>query len=851
MTEYIRKTLFMLMAVLAAGMLAVSCADDALDAPDAPDAENGEEGYITLYLHSAEHSTRATEAGVDSYNENLIKNVTLCLWPKSGDKSETDAPTYMQTFGSLDKNGTVTLRVPLTPELINTLFNQDSGQECMAFAAVNVDPGQAKTVAELRALTLDSKFASQQIQPQFAMDGTSTVKLSSTGTGAKAVGQIDVKRSASKVTLALNIDSEVTETVGSQVLTWTPNMKGVSVKMLSGVGISNLDPAPTPNMAAANYFNTPDDLTYDFGTEGGTADYPYVQTKPFYTYPNKWTDDRNERNRTYMVLSVPWTSDGGQTYRTCYYQVPVVPMSSTETVRNMSYHINLHVCMLGSFVPEDPIEVKPDYYVVDWGQEGIDVDIKDYRYLVVDNNDFVVNNESSITIPFYTSHKTVVRSAKMTFYRYNFSDEGTEFAVTVTDALNNNSAAKGDKQKVFTAEFNNSNNTLTVTHDLFVYQPYNSNNKIVDLTNGETKTTNHGKTQTISQVNKVLKNINYFRKTNVEEYSRVEFEVTVQHEDMTGDKFTETIRITQYPGMYITTVKNYVKPNATSFNYKGGQGSTYINGNYKSTATNYELGGGTKNGWMTSIGLSTDYLNWNPNLYLITITNLPPDTQYIIGDPRSYNINNYLANGSVNNKNTDAWPGEVVNKIQVVGFTTAKALYDGTKNRKLKYYYPTEESNRTKYYISPKFRICSSYGGTGNILDRQLSRRRAAAYQEMGYAAGRWRLPTYGEVEFVMKLAADMKIPRLFGRSTAPDWFYWCAQGAMRVPPKNATNNAPTLDTSIQNSQNERARFVYDEWYWGDQTLDKKAGVSPGSTQPMYDFTWGDRPMDNPNPNKK
>ena len=116
----------------------------------------------------------------------------------------------------------------------------------------------------------------------------------------------------------------------------------------------------------------------------------------------------------------------------------------------------------------------------------------------------------------------------------------------------------------------------------------------------------------------------------------------------------------------------------------------------------------------------------------------------------------------------------------------------------------------------------------------------------MGYPAGRGRLPTYGEVSFIMELAAQYKIPRLFGTYDTT-WYYWCAQGLVTVPAKKdeggpsipSTNNgyiAPPV-SGVQNCQ--RARFVYDEWYWGEADL--QANGTEGSTNPIYTFTWGDR----------
>ena len=822
MSLNISRPLYTLFTLPLFALLLASCAGDELDAPRPSDPSAGEDGYITVNIHSREISTRATEPGKEEWNENLIQSVTLSLWPNAGDFSEETAPVVMQTFSGLaDADGDVAIRIPLTGDLLNVLFNQDSDRECLAFAAVNVDPADAKTVADLRKLAISSSFDTQKIQPNFAMDGTGTVKLS----GTKAVGKIDVKRSASKITLALNIEEKVTETVGGQTLIWHPDLKGMAVRLISGVKDSQLDPAPKEGMADDNYFSTHDDLVYSF-SKTDAKDYPWLQQHPFYTYPNKWKSSRDEMHRTFMILSVPWTSDG-HTYRTCYYQVPVVPVNRNETVRNMSYHINLHVGMLGSFVPDEPTEITADYYVADWGEENIDVDIKDFRFLVVDYNEYVVNNENRVEIPFYTSHPTKVVKAEMRFWRFNFSDEGTPFVVTVSDAQNIRSNSKGGGY-VYKATFDNKISKLIVEHPLKVFEPYRSNGNAVSLTNNDGPNTTRPKTQTQSAINTVLNRINYYRQTDVDEYSKVEFTVTVQHEDMVGtDKFTETVTITQYPGIYITAIQNAYTRTGGDLSGTGAQASVWINGNNTEiSGLSYGVSnGGKTNGWTTSIGLSTGYLNWNPNLYQITITQLPSGTKYVIGDPRAYDINNNLTNGSMG-KRTPTVFSQFINAPDVDG-----------KTRKLRNYYPTNESEDAMFIIAPKFRICSSYAGTGNILNRTYARRRCAAYQEMGYPAGRWRLPTYGEVDFIMQLAADYKIPRLFGRSDAASWWYWCAQGAAKVPGKKDTAR-PSLDKSIPDSQPERTRFVYDEWYWGEEMIDKVSN--------RYPFTWGDREKSNP-----
>ena len=85
--------------------------------------------------------------------------------------------------------------------------------------------------------------------------------------------------------------------------------------------------------------------------------------------------------------------------------------------------------------------------------------------------------------------------------------------------------------------------------------------------------------------------------------------------------------------------------------------------------------------------------------------------------------------------------------------------------------------------------------------------RRCATYQEAGYPAGRWRLPTEAEVSFIANLQALQFINRLFSTTGYP----WTADGeALEV-----NGASVTLRAAGGNS----VRCVYDAWYWGDEPV--------------------------------
>ena len=114
-------------------------------------------------------------------------------------------------------------------------------------------------------------------------------------------------------------------------------------------------------------------------------------------------------------------------------------------------------------------------------------------------------------------------------------------------------------------------------------------------------------------------------------------------------------------------------------------------------------------------------------------------------------------------------------------------------------------------------------------VDHTDARNRAATYQEDGYPAGRWRVPTMAEVTFMVKLSADGKIPTLFSIGSA----YWCANG--KVEPQQGGGFDPTVGTS----GNGPVRCVYDDWYWENSRYPRMA--ERGNHPNKYNqFIWGD-----------
>lgn len=266
------------------------------------------------------------------------------------------------------------------------------------------------------------------------------------------------------------------------------------------------------------------------------------------------------------------------------------------------------------------------------------------------------------------------------------------------------------------------------------------------------------------------------RDDKVYDYFVQETVVRIYHLD--NPNISDLVTFVQYPAIY---VQGYL--NTGHANYSSSKGNVFVNNN-QANNTNWNVVAGS---------LNTGTSN-SPYMYVITVSSLGVDDKDLyIGDPRVSSIDN-------------------------LGYTfiSADALYDGP-TRALKYYYPTNNSKDYEDFIAPRFRICSGYGrlASANLDNLGEAEMRCASYQEDGYPAGRWRVPTRAELQFVGRLCSEKKIPNLFSERE-----YWAASTAFEY-----SNGSFTETTSA-----DLVRCVYDDWYWGSDRA-----------CPVDEFTWGDK----------
>ena len=249
---------------------------------------------------------------------------------------------------------------------------------------------------------------------------------------------------------------------------------------------------------------------------------------------------------------------------------------------------------------------------------------------------------------------------------------------------------------------------------------------------------------------------------------RITFTVT------NADGISHTVNVEHRPAIYV--IGNF---NSNGNNNRFVYGVKTANSNVNGTATRNQIKLGNINDLSNEKENAT---NRNMNQYKIYISVLGDnESNYMIGDPRGVKNNLSQLTGPQN--------------------------LGGLQN-----YHPTSSSAQN--VIAPSFLIASSWGRT-TTLTWQGAERRCASYQENGYPAGRWRVPTEAEIKFIISLSNKGYIPALF-------------QGKYY----HSTGDTYKSD-NVDNNASPYVRCVYDLWFWGDD--------APLTGNAANTFTWGDQ----------
>lgn len=737
-----------------------------------------------------------TETSVDP--ETVINTVDLFFYKVNENKTSEEEPIFetlpttsvkVSSASITDIDGGKKLSFSMAVEEFEALFPSATNAQCQVYAIANLPATSSLpsdgdySIASLKEKVIlhAPEFTNGNIE-SFVMDGVGVVDLTVSTTETSLTGEITVQRVASKISFAIKEIKNVT----ANDVTWVPNLETMKVSLRRALNKIDLravtnDPALAySTLATSDFIFKRDNVTVtplDNGTATTDTDSTpsteevteMTERLNFYTYPANWKNNKNVD--THLILTVEWNDVAEKEAPiTTYYQVNVNP-GYTYTERNRHYHITQEISVLGSLDEETPQLLKnASYQVLGW-KEGTEAsgNLVRYKYLVLEETDITLKNVPEKYIYFGTSDPIDLYNAVI---KWNYTAQSTDkdLIMASTSYENNfvrNQLTNGDIQYTV-----NLDNTIDTGFDI------NGNditvpNRIKDDYK-VTITIHHATSETDRSYIKVTHNLDNAMTKN-SDYTAYKFELSVAHGGDSESSYKETIDIVQYPMLSIEANQN--------FDYTNGDG---INDDKGFVIVNKT----SESGWS---GVDGMVQSQNPNRYIVSISSLNDGSTYIIGDPRTSTYRN------LSDMNTDA---------------------DG---RSLTYYYPTEESNGTANMISPQFMIASSYGAcTDTNMDQEDARSRCATYQEDGYPAGRWRVPTKAEIQYMVQLSGWNIIPALFSTGIG----YWSAQGCISV---NNSGDVSDYNPGYGGWAMRVVRCVYDTWRWG---TDHEAGLT--------DYTYGD-----------
>ena len=762
--------------------------------------------FLELTLTTAGSDEGLTKAesvqGDDAYHENLISTVEFFFYPGEDTLS---AATYHYAY-SPNKRRSEVLRMEMSSEDINKYIfpSATDTRTCTVFAVVNF-PGNLlatsentlPTLPELREREVLTNFlTADHKQANFLMSAKTTMALRGRNQVVAGAATLELVRYACKLTVGVNVAEEVV--VGSEV--WEPMVSGMEVYLVNAVdNVSLAGEAASPSYVS--HKGNPKRFGYEdlehvehlyLPKEGD-----YYQTYPTYMYPQHWVygSTKSPEKEPYLKLIIPWKRKvGGQ--KQYYYKI-VIPDDIRDGfrcrfVRNNWYHIDVDVSLLGAEVDEASTEIEGTCYIVYWQDKNVvikDAKIGNARYLSVDRTSRTLYNvTSTVNFSYVSSHPVIMKDLRAVRPYFGTKTSGNELGGTIKKAGADDLYPSGAMYLEYAISYDEETGKAVYTDD-------DGQEHVWFENTGSAILFNH------TLINDYT--------DPLFDYSIYKFHYYLVHRDRPDDtSFRKEQTIEQFPAIYIEStpnpaekiVNNGEKSSATDHGYVYVNGGQYTEDDYNNDGKN------TANLWKV-----VTYNGGGTDMYKISTTVLPSTSEFIIGDPRSSTVfiprSDYIVATESN--------GVVVLED------------DGRASPTLTYYYPTDESSRTKDMIAPEYRISTKLSGTyvSTKIDKEQAIQRCAAFQENGFPAGRWRLPTKAEVTFAAQLSANM----VFDWQFSDD--YWSANGVVNV------NKGTGVITYKENGTSGYVRCVYDSWYWGD---DRYLNESDPKKLPNI-FVWGDR----------
>ena len=761
------KRIITYFSIVAALAFAASCT---VESPVIP--EDGD-GVITIQLQTSELRTRAD--GDEEVNvEDVVKHADFFFF-------EDEEGT--QLIDHVRKNVAEGELVAVDDNLYEYTFDvrtdtHDGPLQGPSYVYVIANYPEAITATTLEGiLALDIKTDLSKTIEYFVMDSYDSSSeeylkyISPSKAGDSKTFKIGLTRTAAKLVLNFNVKDSFTDDFNN---TWVPVTDQMWVNFVNARKNAVVEAAPAEFTAKTDYFTTsqvsPTSVT---STKDG---YTSWTAEVVYTYPQAFTTSDNKA--PYFKLYCPWTcpSKGMNNF---YYKI-ILPQLTTFN-RNTIYTLTVDVSAPGG--TEDDWALVADYiYVADWfAPKAVAAEFESALYLDVPVKEYTIYGIDDISVPVVSSNDIEIVSC-VGSQKTVMGGTKTPRAVTLNSKPNTGNYCVATGSESFDLHYELDPDISTTTNPRFDCTP-------------------------------------------------IEWTVTIRHKASADEPYLTkevTVTITQYPSIYAELIEGgnsfingyYALQTASVYNAPS---SEHHNGDYYRWRNSGELFSSPNNSETGSYGRlnQTTSSDKGTTMTIVTVTAFAPssstysvyssgttsgqpgsgnktDFEYIIGDPRvpwndlfaegQRDLNPYLWGGTGQGTNnspahTEAW--ENVDKIMVAG--------------------------RDKNIIAPAYMFNSDRGGRpgNNGVVYENAAKRCATYQEAGYPAGRWRLPTEAELYFAYCLQHMDVIPHLFNggagyHASSGNVFDWTNNG------NGTTFQAPGNDV-------HSIRCVYDIWYWGEE----------------------------------
>ena len=754
-------------------------------------------GGLMAYVDNGTKQTRMTVSdlgetspGEEAMNENLLVTIDAFFYTHAANKAEA---AVHHVFDKINRQNTWTMTQGVSVEKLKQMFDVETltaGDFCTVYILANYGAtadGKSKFTGTesretLQQLALEADFNPKgtdgKVVPQdyFVMEGTAAAEL--TGQGIYTLtGEVPLRRVAAKVRLAVTIDPTAANGVtDANNNVWVPQPETMKVMMVHGVnkGIVCTEdgsyrysyPAedapiyyPKETEAEERWTVYGRDMDQTTVKDGATW---YEHEVPFYSYPSlDWKN--NPDNEAYLSFSMRWKQQADETKGTVtYYQIPIAQRQTEPSLALKSYRYyrtEMVLGVMGSFTPDDPVELTDNsYIIVDWG-------VNDTEHV---DNATVKPSMSEVAFLSVQAGRDTLNNVASHGVEYSSSHPVTA-TLTKIEFYSYYDTSNTDRflRVVYERNGNSWRRTVYdgVTGAQVTGNGYASNNagNPFTATNTEYKGFPLGGYSVNTDNNMI---------TLIHEIPEGQFSSANITVEVSNGMSTEEIVFTQLPSIYLEAERSngYVFVNNYSQTNNGTR-TVYDNDNNSigtlAQRASITGGGGTNN---------------NRNNYYINISSFGPNDSYVLGDPRESTV------------------------TSIDGIPTSS-------------YHQTRETG-TEDMIAPSFMIASSYGKTQySGFTYEMARKRCAAYQENGYPAGRWRVPTLAEIKYIVELSVNSKIPSLFQFATNDNEGYWSANG--RAITQNGVITLPT--NNAYQANNTAVRCIYDTWYWGAEPYQQNA----------------------------